>query len=189
MAPVVVIAGEAPVSDAGFPRSRDNLIHYKQDVFDQTSIVREYCRWTSEYHPPGDSGAAVIRAVERAQTPPAGPVYLSASREALEATEYEMREGPRSIDPRPSEHDVSALADLISEADRPLIITSRLGSPPAELAVETLVAFAESAGASVVENRPMTLSFPRDHDLHLGFDPSTPLAAADLVIVAGIDVL
>lgn len=191
-APVLIVAGEAPVSDAGFPGSRDNLVHYKQDVFDQPGIVREYSRWTAEYEPPGDPSATVARGLERAMAPPAGPAYLSATREALEATDYEGTDRqtrmPRTALPHASEDAVDRLLELVSGADRPLVVTSRLGSPPAEPSVDALVAFSEAAGAGVVESRPMTLSFPRDHPAHLGFDPDPAVAAADLVVIADVDV-
>lgn len=191
-APVLILAGEAPVSDAGYAGSRDNIVHYKQDVFDQSGIVREYSRWTAEYKPPGDPAAMVARGLERAGAPPAGPTYLSATREALEATDFEVssrsRPAPRKAVPQASEHDIDHLVDLVSEAERPLTVTSRLGSPPADRSVKALVSFAETAGVGVVETRPMTLSFPRDHPLHLGFDPEPALAAADLVVVADVDV-
>jgi acetolactate synthase-1/2/3 large subunit len=188
-APVVVIAGLAPITDAGYPGSRDNVVHYLQDVFNQPDIVREYCRWTGEYRPPGDPDAMVARAVERAQATPPGPVYLAAARESLESRDY-RDSGPRrartSATPRPHPGAVADMAEAVTAAEAPLVVTTYLGR--AAGAVDDLVAFAEASAAGVVEHRPAALNFPRDHDLHVGFDPAPHFDDADLVILAGTDV-
>ncbi|WP_336022617.1 thiamine pyrophosphate-requiring protein [Halobellus salinisoli] len=190
-APVFVLAGLAPVTDAGHSGSRDHPVHYFQDVFDQPGIVREYCRWTDQYRPPADPAETVRRGLERAVSEPPGPVYVTATREALSETVADRpvtaarrRVGPGGADGRETER----LLSYVREADRPAVITSDIGRAPADDRVEALVAFAEAAGAGVVEQTPTTLCFPRDHDRHLGYDPSVALDRADLVILAETDV-
>ena len=207
--PVYVVAGLAPVTHAGEPGSRDIAVHYFQDVFDQPGIVREYCRWVDEYRPPADPAELVERGLDRATGIDPGPVYLSATREALEAPiETADPGGPsgradrphaagRPSDPggrrtRPTTPDadtVSALADAVQDAAAPLVVTSRLADEPdAGERLRAAVDFAEAAGAGVVEHAPTVLSFPRDHALHAGFDPSAVFEHADLVVLAGVDV-
>lgn len=187
-APVFVIAGLAPVTDAGYAGSRDHTVHYIQDVFDQPGIVRQYCRWMDEYHPPADPDALVTRGLERAATPPAGPVYLTAGREALESREYAS--GARERDAggvTPAGADAETVRDVanrVDAADSPLVITSKLGAR----GMNALVEFAETTGAGVVEHGPIELSFPRDHDLHVGFDPTAAFDHADLVLAVAVDV-
>ncbi|WP_436348242.1 thiamine pyrophosphate-requiring protein [Natronorubrum sp. FCH18a] len=190
--PVFIISGLAPVTESGHPGSRDHAIHYVQDVFDQPAIVEEYCRWEGEYQPPADPDRLVARGLERAQTVPEGPVYLTASREALET----------EIDPAPSRTNletvsqrtgadaetVETLTDRIEDATAPLVITSRIGSPASARGLETLVEFAETAGAGVVEHVPTHLCFPRDHEFHAGYEPTAVFDETDLIVVADTDI-
>lgn len=192
--PVVVIAGLAPVTHAGRPGSRDIAVHYFQDVFDQPGIVREYCRWEGEFRPPGDPDELVVRALDRTTGIDPGPVYLSATREALEtrgdwkAQSTEAR-SPRAGLSTPPADAVDHLADRVSEAMAPLLVTSHLGAQPdATARVDATIRFAETVGAGVVEHAPTVLSFPRDHDLHAGFDPSAVFEHTDLVVLADVDV-
>ncbi|MGQ4557557.1 thiamine pyrophosphate-requiring protein [Halobellus sp. GM3] len=190
-APVFVLAGLAPVTDAGHSGSRDHPVHYFQDVFDQPGIVREYTRWTDQYRPPADPAETVRRGLERAVSEPSGPVYVTATREALSRPVESAATDtmPRQVSPGGADADaVNRLTSHIRGATRPAVITSDLGRPPAEERVGALVEFAETVGAGVVEQTPTTLCFPRDHEQHVGFDPGVVLNRADLVIVADADV-
>jgi acetolactate synthase-1/2/3 large subunit len=60
-APVFVLAGLAPLTETGYPGSRDNAVHYIQDVPDQLELVEQYCRWATEYRLPADPDATVRR--------------------------------------------------------------------------------------------------------------------------------
>jgi len=193
--PIFVLAGLAPVSHDGHPGSRDINVHYVQDVFDQPGIVREYCRWTSEYRPPADPAELVERGLDRATAPDPGPVYLSATREALEtpveavSTDRGGRQTSRVQAAGADVDAVAAITERVAAAERPLLITGDLGAAPdPNRGVEALVAFAEAAGAGVVENPANSLNFPRDHDLHVGFTPATAFEDADLVVLAATDV-
>lgn len=191
-APVFVLSGLAPVSHRGYPGSRDHPVHYVQDVFDQTGIVREYCRWTEEYRPPADPDEVVRRGLERSLATPPGPVYLSATREALEAPTPETQDDAASVRTvRPesaSEQHIEALAERIKAADAPLVVTSKSVGGPGNHELAPLVSFAEAAGVGVVEHSPVELCFPRDHPLHVGFDPGAVVDLADLLLLVETDV-
>lgn len=190
-APVLVFAGLAPITDTGGPGARSSRAHYLQDVYDQSEIVEQFCRWTGEFRPPADPDEFVARALELASTPRRGPTYLTATREALE-TPTEATSGSRSVEGvRPTaaaEQAVERLASMVREADSPLVITSKLGAEAPERSVKALVEFAESAGAGVVEQSPSALCFPRTHELHAGFRPEPAIKRADLVVLADTDV-
>lgn len=190
-APVLVFAGLAPVTHAGFAGSRDRGVHYVQDVYDQPGIVRQFCRWTGEYRTPADPDEYVARALEVSSTPRKGPSYLTATREALEAT-VDAEPGARSIEGHgPTGADaatVSELAELVGAAEAPLVVTSKLGADRPGASVAALVDFAEAAGAGVVESFAAALSFPRSHDLHAGFVPQPAFEPADLVLLVDSDV-
>ncbi|RQH02610.1 thiamine pyrophosphate-requiring protein [Natrarchaeobius oligotrophus] len=191
-APVLIMAGLAPVSDEGYLGSRDNPIHYYQDVFDQTGIVEEYCRWTNEYRTPADPTEAIRRGLERTSATPPGPTYLSFSREALEAptpaSPGELGSIRRTRPAGADDESVAAVVDRLEAAENPLVITSSAPGPLGDWQVDALVSFAEAAGAGVVEHYPTELCFPRDHELHVGFDPGEPLSETDLLVLLETDV-
>jgi acetolactate synthase-1/2/3 large subunit len=190
-APVFVLAGLAPVTDTGHSGSRNHPVHYFQDTFDQPGIVREYCRWTDQYRPPADPAETVRRGLERATSDPAGPVYVTATREALSRpvdTTLAAHEPRRVTHGRVDAAELDQLISRVRDAERPAVVTSDLGRTPADRRVKALVEFAETVGAGVVEQTPTTLCFPRDHGLHVGYDPTVALRQADLVILAESDV-
>jgi len=190
--PVFVLAGLSPVSDAAHLGGRDNHIHYFQDVFHQTGIVSEYCRWTSEYQPPADPTETVRRGLERAVATPPGPTYLSFGREAFEESVPESTADPGRVRrTRPAGADADTVADLaerLDAAECPLVVTSDSVGPHGEWDVDVLVDFAETVGAGVVEHTPSVLCFPRDHELHVGFDVGEAVAHADVLVLVETDV-
>lgn len=190
-APVFIFAGLAPNTHHRHNASRSNSVHFLQDMYDQSGIVREYCRWTGEYRLPGDPDELVVRGLELASSPRRGPAYLTATGEALE-TEIRTDLGTRSVDAvRPTPADagtVQRIASLVDDAQSPLVITGKLGLHNPRESVDALVEFAEAAGAGVVESRPAALCFPRDHDLHVGFSPEQYFDRTDLIVLADVDV-
>ena len=78
------------------------------------------------------------------------------------------------------------VADWLTQAERPLILTSYLGRNAA--AVEPLVALAERLAIPVMEVSAYFLNFPRDHELHLGTRAAQFFPEADLVFVIDSDV-
>src|SRR5580693_8155569 len=73
--PLVLCAGRTPLSEAGMPGSRDSLIHWGQESFDQGGIVREFVKWDYELRAGQPVGAIVDRALDIAMSEPRGPVY------------------------------------------------------------------------------------------------------------------
>jgi len=190
--PMVVLAGLAPITDEGFVGSRNNVVQYVQDVFDQPGVVREYYRWTGEYKPPADPDQSVVRALERAQDVPQGPTYLTATREALETPIRPTEEAGREVRSirRPGADDgtLHDLAALVAAAERPAVVVGGSHATDEHAAIQSLVDFAEAAGAGVIEHSPTRLCFPRTHDLHVGFDPATAVDHADLLVAVDVDV-
>jgi acetolactate synthase-1/2/3 large subunit len=75
---------------------------------------------------------------------------------------------------------------MIARAERPLIVTSSAGREEGDVA--KLAALAESFAIPVTQRKPRYMCLPTDHPMHLGFEPDSLLAEADLVIVAECDV-
>src|SRR6185437_13755626 len=83
--PVMIFAGAAPYTQEGELRgSRNEFIHWIQDVFDQRGIVREYAKYSNEIRTGRNIKQVVHRAFQFATSAPQGPVYLMAAREVME---------------------------------------------------------------------------------------------------------
>ncbi len=190
--PLLLCAGRTPLGETGMPGSRDALIHWGQESFDQGSMVREFVKWDYELRNFAQLETVMRRAFAVAMAEPRGPVYLSLPREVLAEPHSEFSYSPKGLDPpvmplAPSPEAVAGMARLIAAAERPLVITRTLGRNPA--AVASLVALAELFALPVVEHpNPAYVNFPNSHPLHLGYDPAPCLEAADLIVVIDTDV-
>ena len=190
--PIIFSAGRTPLTEAGFTGSRNVLIHWAQESFDQASLVREFVKWDYELRNFAQLETVVDRALAIATSEPGGPVYLTLPREVL-AESHEaltINTVPRQQAHRiivPDAAQVKEVAKLIAQATNPLIITSSAGRDPQ--AVEALVTFAESFAIPVVVGVGKThMNFPTSHPLHLGFNSTPYLKEADVVLVIDTDV-
>ena len=190
--PIIFSAGRTPLTEVGFTGSRNVLIHWAQESFDQATLVREFVKWDYELRNFGQLETVVDRALAIAISEPGGPVYLTLPREVLAESHEELTINtvPRQQAHRatvPDSVQVKEVARLIAQATNPLIITSGVGRDPQ--AVEALIAFAESFAIPVVVGVGKThMNFPTSHPLHLGFDSTPYLKKADVVLVIDTDV-
>jgi acetolactate synthase I/II/III large subunit len=195
-APVLIFAGTAPYTMHGeLPGSRNEYIHWIQDVHDQRGIMRGYAKYDNEIRTGRNVKQLVHRALQIAVSEPAGPVYLTGPREVME----EKLE-PHAVDPaayRPVEP--SALTQQVADeiaaslagAEHPLIITGNLGREPA--AVPRLVELADLLAIPVLESAALRVNFPADHPMHRGWQFTTSeqnplLAQADVILIVDCEV-
>ncbi len=194
--PVLIFAGASPATQEGESvGSRNEFIHWIQDVFDQRGIVRGYMRYDNEIRTGKNVKQLVHRAMQFAYSDPKGPVYLMATREVLESEVEQVaiergRWQPTSPCALPQEA-VAGIAAALTGARRPLIVTSYVGRNHA--AVEELVRLARITGAGVVESVPSCVNFPADNPAHQGVQwnekrQNPALAEADVVLVIDSDV-
>jgi acetolactate synthase-1/2/3 large subunit len=191
--PLVLSAGRTPITEAGSLGSRDLLIHWAQESFDQGAMVREYVKWDYELRSFTQLETVVRRAFAIAMSEPKGPVYLTLPREVLAEPHSEFAFADEEIAPSPvtttfpDPDRIEEVAALLAQASYPLIITRTYGRNPA--AVPALVTLAESFSLPVIEYPfPAHVNFPAGHPLHLGFDPGTLLPKADVILVIDCDV-
>ncbi|KAI1391733.1 acetolactate synthase [Hypoxylon trugodes] len=200
--PVVILAGTVPVTMAGeIPGSRNEYIHWIQDVPDQRAIVRQYMRYEHEIRRPHNAAQIVLRALQFAMSQPQGPVYLIASRETLceefeevntqvdSVRDYKKNSAVEPIGLSPSALD--ELAGVLLKARRPLIVTSYCGR--SSDGFEALKALAELLSIPVHENAPIYNNFSTTSFLHQGHQWNgggqlPALAEADVVLVVDADV-
>jgi acetolactate synthase-1/2/3 large subunit len=148
--PVLLFAGTSPFTQEGELRgSRNEWVHWVQDVPDQRGIVRGYVKYENEIRTGRNINQIVHRAMQFAHSDPKGPVYLTAAREVLEEEVPAMAvHDPklwRPLAPGAIEPSAAALIaeDLIASR-RPLVISSYLGRNPA--AVGALVKLCRTLG-------------------------------------------
>jgi len=194
--PVLIFAGLSPYTQEGeLLGSRNEFIHWIQDVPDQSGIVRGYMKYENEIRSGDNVKQIVHRALQISQTKPQGPVYLTGAREVLEAETKKVAIQSREWQPvapvaLPPE-EVSLILDDLLQAKNPLIVTSYLGKN--ERAVDELVKLSENLGISVLESVPNYMNFPVNHPHHRGFQWNTAeqnevLAEADVIVVIDSDV-
>jgi acetolactate synthase-1/2/3 large subunit len=191
--PMLVFAGRTPATTRGeVPGSRDNFIHYYQDVRDQPGTIRQASKWEFALELPEQIAYAVQRGLRVMRSDPQGAIYLTAGRELLgmpvpaglrsDPIEGYGPPSPGTLDPPAARN----IAERLSRAERPLIVTSYLGRR--REAVEVLVTLSEALGIPVVESFATHLNFPRTHTHHWGFLSAPAIGEADFVILVDTDV-
>ena len=195
--PVLLFAGTSPFTQEGELRgSRNEWVHWVQDVLDQRGIVRGYVKYENEIRTGRNIKQIVHRALQFAHSDPKGPVYLTAAREVLEeeVPPVEVLD-PKLWRPLALGAIEASAAALIAEdliaSRRPLVISSYLGRNPA--AVGELVKLCHTLGIGAWTSVPTYLDFPADDPLYLGNQVNAPvqnaaLAEADVVLVLDSDV-
>jgi acetolactate synthase I/II/III large subunit len=194
--PVFVFAGMSPATQEGEAiGSRNEFIHWLQDVHDQRGIVRQYMKYDNELRSARNVKQIVHRSLQIAHSDPKGPVYLVCAREVMEEeaerVAIDVADWP-PIAPAPlPEAAVASLVDAVQNAARPLIVTSYVGRNPA--AVTELVRFCSRLGVGVLESAPNYVNYPHSDELYQGNHWSHPfqiraLAEADFVLVVDSDV-
>ncbi|TMQ18049.1 MAG: thiamine pyrophosphate-requiring protein [Deltaproteobacteria bacterium] len=194
--PVLIFAGASPSTQGGeLAGSRNEFIHWLQDVRDQRGIVRGYVKYDNEVRTGRNIGQLVHRALQLAHSDPRGPVYLMAAREVLEEEVPPAPTAPAAFSPLAPQalpdDDVRALAGALAAARRPLVVTSYLGhnrEAPAALA-----RVCRRLGIGVLESVPGYVNFATDDPLHQGSQwneqrPNPVLAAADVILVIDSDI-
>ncbi|WP_066157054.1 thiamine pyrophosphate-requiring protein [Halalkalibacter krulwichiae] len=195
--PVLIFAGASPFTQEGeLTGSRNEFIHWIQDVFDQRGIMRGYTKYNHEIRSGKNVKQLVHRAMQFAKSEPKGPVYLMGAREVME----EQLEEKVTIDPSlwepiaPSAlppKQVTEIANDLRNSKNPLIVTSYLGRN--EAAVNELIRLSEQLAIPVLESCPNYVNFPADHAMHIGYQWNTPeqnkwLEQADVILVLDSDV-
>jgi acetolactate synthase-1/2/3 large subunit len=194
--PVLIFAGASPYTQEGELRgTRNEFIHWLQDVHDQRGIVRGYMKYNAELRTGRNMKQMVYRALQIASSDPKGPAYLMGPREVMEEEVPPGTADPAQWVPIGAsalpETAVEELTRDLASARRPLVVTSYLGRNPK--AVEELVQLAGCLGLGVLESVPNYLNFPSNHPLYVGGQGNEPvqnraLAEADVVLVLDSDV-
>lgn len=194
--PVLIFAGSSPFTQEGeLLGSRNEFIHWIQDVPDQRGIVRGYMKYDNEIRTGTNVKQLVHRALQIATSSPKGPVYLMGAREVMEEETTRVEIQTEHWQPisapaiAPSELDL--LVKDLQKAKNPLVITSYLGKN--KDAVGELVKFCEALAVPVIESVPNHMNFPSTNPLHCGYQWNSPvqndlIEEADFILVIDSDV-
>lgn len=169
--PVVALAGTGPVRKSK-RRPFFDWIHTAQV---QGNLVRGYTKWDDQPSHVDGVADSLVRAITIADTAPKGPTYVALDHaiqeDELESPislpDFEKHRTPSRVAPDPAA--VERAADLLVDADLPVILADQLGDSRA--AVDALVDLAEALGAPVYHSHrvgtPHRYNFPNTHDLDL----------------------
>ena len=189
--PAIVLAGLSPVTDGGDRiGTRNEFIHYIQDMTRQHELVAPYMKWCYELRAPESVTSVMARAIQISTAPPEGPIYITGAREVWEGQSPEtvemLKDWPASRLGGLGDSEVSELYRALVASKRPIVITSYLGRQPA--AVERLVEISDRIGVGVCEVSPAYLNFPGGHAHHLGYKRNSFVEEADLILMLDVDV-
>jgi benzoylformate decarboxylase len=192
--PLLVTAGQ-----------QDRRLKFQEPILwgDMVAVTRPWTKWSVEVERLEDLSSALRRAVQVAQTPPTGPVFLAIPIDLQMAELDWQAAGTNLAMPalishrvRPPSDALQRAAEVLSQARNPAIL---VGSRVTQAdAVGELVALAERLGAPVFSEPGHThgrLSFPADHPLYAQTIPhwapeiAHRLAEFDVLLVAGMDLL
>ncbi len=183
--PVIVMSGRTPITETGRVGSRVTPIQYGQEMYDQSSIVRDAVRFSYEMRYPEQGDVLVKRAHAIATAAPGGPVYLSLPREPLAETVPEgFAPAPVAAGPSPAMPDPAALARLavwLAEAERPVILCQR-GDVAGRLG-PALSALGRRCGIGVAEPFSVRNVMASGDPALIGYDAKAALEGADVVVV------
>lgn len=189
--PLFMLAGRTPLTEFDRTGARMTPIQYGQEMRDQSALVRESVKWDYELRYPEQAGLLVDRAMSIAMSEPRGPVYLGLPREPL----AEAWPGSLSLDTplqapsgeiHPDPRQISEVAGLVSNSERPLIIVQR-GNPGPEFS-ERLSAFANDHAIPVAEFRGQRNVLAANDPMASGSAIGPMIKSADLVIVVDASV-
>lgn len=183
-APVVVTAGN---------HSTD--FRHEEPILsgDLVGMARQFTKWSAEVLDVRALPSMVRRAFRVALTPPTGPVFLALPLDTMMA---ETDAGPERLGEIPTagrgdREQIDRAAELLAEADEPVMVVGDHVARAGRDAVDSAVALAEAAGLRVHgEILACEVNFPTDHDQWASYiPPDEGLAAAlmdtDTLVFAG----
>ena len=185
--PMVVFTGESIAygEDDG-PDPGGQWLRFLSDVGGPARLVDRCVKWSFGVNDRRILVSTVQRACQMAMSSPRGPVFVSLPMEYL--FDKVTRETPLKASmpslPSPDPKGIGELANLLRTAGNPVIVSENAGRTAG--VVNRMVELAELLDAPVVETRSSGyFNFPRDHELHGGFDPGEFMADADVVCLVG----
>ena len=187
--PVILFGATGPV-DAARRRPWIDWIHTARD---QGALIRHYIKWDDQPASVAAAQEAILRANQIARTAPCGPVYINldstVQEEAIDAAPAapDMNRFQPPPPPEPAAVEVMRAAEILTKAQRPVIVMGRVSRD--ETAWQRRVELAEALGARVITDLKIGAGFPTDHPLHAAGPANFPPPAAIELLTAADAIL
>ncbi|PSQ30100.1 acetolactate synthase [Halobacteriales archaeon SW_6_65_46] len=160
---------------------------------DLETLTDQFCKYSAEVSSVDALAMMVRRAFRTALTPPTGPVFLGLPVDVMMA---ETDDRPEPLGPIPDAgsgdpRQIREAADLLVEADNPLLVVGDHVARSGTDAIDAAVELAEATGARVHgEMLGSEVAFPTSHDQWLSYLPPRETLAAtlqntDTIVFAG----
>jgi acetolactate synthase-1/2/3 large subunit len=177
--PVLVFGGNIMEADKRAPGAE--WVHAGVDI---GQLVREFTKWDDQPASLPHFAESTVRAYKIATTPPMGPVFIALDAELQEnpipeGLNLRIPKYSPVIPPQADSGAVAQAAQMLVNAQNPLIICDRVARTPAGMA--NLVALAETLQCPVVDNAGR-MNFPSRHPLNQSFRRGGLIAQADVII-------
>ena len=179
--PVIVMGGTD--LDAAYRGPGAPTYHSAQDI---NALVRDFTKWDDQPVSAQHFAQSFIRAYKIAMTPPHEPVMialdLGLQQEPIRAHEKEALYIPKYVPTAPPQGDSNAVreaAQLLANAERPVIVADRAARTPA--GTKLVVQLAELLQAPVID-RGGRMNMPNTHYLNQSARAGALVANADVII-------
>ncbi len=179
--PVYILAGNS--LDATMRRPGVEWAHSVQDA---AAMVRDYTKWDDNPYSLPHFAESAVRAYKIAMTPPMSPVVIvldgGLQEDPIQPEVASKLRVPRLTTATPPQGDagaVAAAAQLLVNAQNPVIVADRLARTPAGIA--KLVELAEALQAPVIDQHGR-MNFPSKHPLNQTENGGPLIAGADVIL-------
>src|SRR5215471_3727526 len=187
--PMIVLGATGPVA-AEKRRPWIDWIHTSRD---QGAYIRSIIKWDDQPTSPDALVESMVRANLLTRSAPTAPVYIcldAGFQETRLDKEPEWPDVKRFMPPkppRPSKESIEEAAEILSDAERPLIMFGRGSRAPEYW--QPRIRLAERLGACVFSDLKQGAVFPTDHAAHytapfnvLGQDARALMCEADVIL-------
>ncbi|MGH8058656.1 MAG: thiamine pyrophosphate-binding protein, partial [Candidatus Entotheonellia bacterium] len=182
--PMLNLGGGGP-QDAALRRSTD----WVHTALVQGNLVRDFVKYDDQPYSLGSVAESLLRAYRIATTEPKGPVYVCLDsdlqeqrmRTPLSVPHASLYRAPAAPAPNPTA--LREAADLLVNAEWPVIVAGEVGRTPHALA--PLRELAETLAAPVIDVDGR-FAFPNTHPLDLTAAREATLRAADVVLALDV---
>ncbi|MCC7022623.1 MAG: 5-guanidino-2-oxopentanoate decarboxylase [Thermomicrobiales bacterium] len=180
-APVLVISADTPLADRRMGRDHNH------ELRDQQAAAAALCRWSARIDSVAQIPGEIARAFAAFQDEQRGSVHIGVPVDLLSAASLvDLGASPGSPPPGPATEGIERAANLLRDAERPLVL---LGGG-ARFASGSAVSLAEALDAPVMTSWSGMDAFPGEHPLWVGGGfhlaaAREALTGADVVLAVG----